>query len=220
MSLPTLTLHHPGTRRRHSIAILVKQESCLRRAFYRAFYGVDEMDVALTAPAPSLSPPNSPSHSPAPALLPSTKEDAQEDEDEEIVLLLLLAAAAYRYDIPPALHRRKALGPDKLRQWQAKPDLLQRQLGMTPATFEGLVEFCEGNGLRSSRFLTAHEKVAVFLYKSRFGISNTVVAEVFGRSRDTISRCFNQVLLTLKSLHSQEVSQPNAWDSPAAQLLE
>ena len=86
---------------------------------------------------------------------------------------------------------------------------------MSIKTFDELLDFCRQHGFDDTRFMKAEEKVAIFIYICRFGVSQTIASEVFGRSPDTISRAFHQVLDSLKSLHSQEVIQPSAFDPPA-----
>ena len=137
-----------------------------------------------------------------------------------LFLYTVLAAAVYRYNRPIPYPPREPQGPVKLRQWRRRPEAFHKQLGMSVETFNELVNFCVKHGLQRTRYMAVDEKLAIFIYICRFGISQWVAAEIFGRSPDTISRTFHSVLNALQPIHSQEVKQPSAFDEPAKVLHE
>ena len=111
-------------------------------------------------------------------------------DDENPILLLALAVVSQRYNVPEPRPPRIAHGPEKLWIWRLRPELFQRQLGMSIGTFNKLLEFCQEHGLKG-RYMSLEEKLAIFIYICQFGISQTVTAEIFGRSADTISKSFH-----------------------------
>ena len=81
-------------------------------------------------------------------------------------------------------------------QWRTKTQAFTQNLRYTSKTFDALVEWCTTHGLDGGQ-VEAQEKVAIFIYTCRFGVSVSVIEELFGRSQDTISRAFHAVLEVL-----------------------
>ena len=88
---------------------------------------------------------------------------------------------------------------------------IYRVLRMKLSTFYSLRDWCVANTqLRGSktRDVTIEEKLLIFLWIVSNGISNRAAQEVFARSGDTVSRCFNEVLQALVLLHKEVVKLP------------
>ena len=122
-------------------------------------------------------------------------DPAFDDSDEECVVLLALAVAASHRGLAPSyLSRDEPIGPEKLRFWRSREETFYRMMGMTIATFDALVSFYVQRSLSRSRFMEVEEKLAIFIYICRFGVSQPLVADTFGRSGSTVSEVFNTVL--------------------------
>jgi hypothetical protein len=133
--------------------------------------------------------------------------------DKQVLLFtaLVIVVVIAHLDRLPLTRYRRPEGPTKLVQWRRQARAFHRNLGCTPKTFDSLVDWCLAHGLDAGR-VEAEEKVAIFIYICRFGVSVSVVEELFGRSRSTISRAFHAVLDVLQSLHDEVVLMPNAFD--------
>ena len=68
------------------------------------------------------------------------------------------------------------------------PSRIYNELGVHRRTFSTLVRTLEGLGIQSSRYVTAEEQVAIFLYTVVTGLSSIHVGERFQRSPSTISK--------------------------------
>jgi hypothetical protein len=70
----------------------------------------------------------------------------------------------------------------------------RNQLRMQPESFQALLDMLVSNGsLKSSRYVTAKEKLATFLFVVGHAASNRLAQERFQRSGWTITQSFNEV---------------------------
>ena len=68
------------------------------------------------------------------------------------------------------------------------PSRIRNELGVFRQTFLTLIRTLQGMGLKSSRYITTEEQVAIFLYTVVTGLSSVHVAERFQRSTVTIQK--------------------------------
>ncbi|CAD6951705.1 unnamed protein product [Tilletia caries] len=61
-------------------------------------------------------------------------------------------------------------------------------LGMHPSAFRALERMLRNAGLADSKYMSAREKLGIFLYMSRYGGTTRLAADTFGRSPNTIAR--------------------------------
>ena len=99
-------------------------------------------------------------------------DPAFDDSDEEVIVLYNLAAVAFRHDVAEACPPRlEPLGPEKLLFWRSRLSVFHKMMGMSIETFDALKDFCVQNGLRRTRYMEIDEKLSLFLYIYRFGVS-------------------------------------------------
>ncbi len=68
------------------------------------------------------------------------------------------------------------------------PMRIRNELGVYRQTFFTLVQTLQDIGIRSSRYVTIEEQVAIFLYTVVTGLSSTHIGERFQRSPATIQK--------------------------------
>nr|CAD1839494.1 unnamed protein product [Ananas comosus var. bracteatus] len=89
------------------------------------------------------------------------------------------------------------------------PDRGYDQFRMTTTSFVALRDVLLARGLiRGTRYMTADEQLAIFLFCVGHGVANRVLAETFQHSGETISRHFNNVLRGIVMLKDDYLSLP------------
>ena len=88
---------------------------------------------------------------------------------------------------------------------------------MSLESFYALRDWCiqhsELQGSRTSGGPSIKEKIVMFLWTCNVGASNRQVQERFAYSRETISRCFHEVMEALLPLQNEVIKLPKA-DTP------
>ena len=82
-------------------------------------------------------------------------------------------------------------GIEKLWEWRGRHDHAMRDtLGVRPLIFDRLLcEIQTYSHLPGSRWISADEQLAIFLYIARDGLNIRKTADTFNRSYDTIHQC-------------------------------
>lgn len=89
------------------------------------------------------------------------------------------------------------------------PDRGYDHFRMTTSTFVALRDVLLARGLiRGTRYMTADEQLAIFLFCVGHGVANRVLAETFQHSGETISRHFNKVLRGIINLQDEYLNLP------------
>jgi hypothetical protein len=131
-----------------------------------------------------------------------------------LVCTVIAFTASLNLDVPDALpmHTSMLTGQMWLNELLAgHPDRFKHQIGMAKHVFYRLsFELQAFSGLVSTKFVTADEKLAIFLHFARTGCSTQILQQRFQRSADTISR---YLFFILSLISSPNYSQIYLYDS-------
>jgi hypothetical protein len=120
--------------------------------------------------------------------------DSYDESILQVIVLIIIAVAGYHHDLyytkearNPSVSTGEVWTQHLLRQRHTAR--LQDVLRMPLETFEGLCAWLqEHGGLRDSRWVSAKQKLAIFLWIVAQGDSQRATAEIFQHSTETISR--------------------------------
>jgi len=124
----------------------------------------------------------------------SKKESQQKDLLQSSILAVTAAAAVVGIAAalnPPriSVHTSILTGEKWLKELFTCPIRMFRQLGMYKDIFLKLSgELMQHHGLSNSKYVSAFEKLAIFLHFARTGSSSRMLQERFQRSGETISK--------------------------------
>ena len=113
-----------------------------------------------------------------------------------LIQLVLVGVALHLYALniprlyPQPLHDSRMSGVEKLWEWRGRHEHAMRDtLGIRPLIFERLLhEIRTFSHLPGSRWISAKEQLAIFLYIARDGLNVRKTADTFNRSYETVHR--------------------------------
>ena len=105
---------------------------------------------------------------------------------------------------------------DVVREIMSQRVICREMIRMNPPAFNQLCEILEMNGgLKPTRRATIEEQVAKFLYMLGHSVTTREVSKIFGRSGESVSRHFHNVLRAMIELEEMFFVQPDGSQVPS-----